>query len=177
MILGTLKTTFTPPTENTTGVTNVAEMKVEKECPCNFCVEGRGNEAERKLEEEGEGEAESWKLEEGAAPTPPDPMKEAWENVIDRLRVLRDRKGKDYGTMDDSIKNLRAAEEFGIPAWVGCVIRANDKMRRLQTFISQGRLSCEPADDALEDLVNYIVWAIVLREEAMFPPGKVTSFD
>jgi hypothetical protein len=48
-------------------------------------------------------------------------------------------------------------------------------MRRLQTFIRQGRLHCEPADDALEDLAVYTIWAIVLRSEETYRPGELYS--
>ena len=111
-----------------------------------------------------------------ATPSESDPMAEAFDRVLERLKVLASRKGRDYGTDEDSTANLRASEDFGIPAWVGCVSRGNDKMKRLQSFVKTGKLHNEPVDDALEDLAVYTIWAIVFRNEETYPPGKVTNF-
>lgn len=106
-----------------------------------------------------------------------DPMVIAFDFVLERLRTLAIRKGKDYGTAGDTTANLRASEDFGIPAWVGCMSRGNDKMTRLKAFVKNGRLHNEPVDDALEDLAVYTIWAIVFRNEETYPPGKVTRFN
>jgi len=52
--------------------------------------------------------------------------------VLDEMRELHDRKRQDYGTEVDGFANVRASEDFGIPGWLGSVMRANDKMSRLK---------------------------------------------
>ena len=47
---------------------------------------------------------------------------------------LHDKKQTDYGRTDDPFANVRASEEWGIDGWVGAMIRATDKVRRLQTL-------------------------------------------
>jgi hypothetical protein len=45
------------------------------------------------------------------------------------------------------------------------VIRANDKMARLQTFVRRRQLRNESVEDSLRDLAVYAVIALVLYEE------------
>lgn len=86
--------------------------------------------------------------------------------VLDEIRVMHERKGSDYGTSLDIFANVRASEEFGIQAWKGAVLRANDKMARLKTYFTKGTLANEGVDDSLLDLANYAAIALVLFREA-----------
>ena len=47
---------------------------------------------------------------------------------------------RDYGREGDPFANVRASEEFGIPAWLGAVLRGNDKVSRLRTYAQTGTL-------------------------------------
>jgi hypothetical protein len=85
--------------------------------------------------------------------------------VLDEMRALHDRKQQDYGTDADPFANVRASEQFGIPAWLGSVIRANDKMSRLKAFSQNGTLANEGVEDSLIDLANYAVIALCLYRE------------
>ncbi len=78
---------------------------------------------------------------------------------------LHDRKQADYGRGDDPFANVRASTEWGIPAWVGAMIRATDKVRRLQTFAEKGALANESVEDAFMDLAVYALIARVLFEQ------------
>lgn len=86
--------------------------------------------------------------------------------VLKRLGDLHDLKQEDYGSEHDPFANVRASELFGIPAWVGGLVRANDKMHRLQQFAQRGALANESAEDSLLDLAVYAVIAYILYEEA-----------
>ncbi len=86
--------------------------------------------------------------------------------ILDEMRAMHIKKGADYGTKRDIFANVRASEEFGIPAWQGAVVRANDKMARLKAFCQKGSLSNEPVEDSLIDAANYFVIALVLFREA-----------
>ena len=85
--------------------------------------------------------------------------------VLDEMRELHDRKRRDYGTEVDGFANVRASEDFGIPGWLGSVMRANDKMSRLKAFAQTGTLANEGVEDSLIDLANYAVIALVLYRE------------
>lgn len=85
---------------------------------------------------------------------------------LERLAELHDRKARDYGKDDDPLANVRASEEWGIPAWVGAMCRLTDKVRRLQTFARKGELTNESALDSFDDIAVYALLARILYEEA-----------
>lgn len=87
-----------------------------------------------------------------------------YKRLID-MATLHARKQADYGRIADPFANVRASEDFNVPPWVGCMIRANDKMRRLQKYAAAGHLSNESADDAFMDLAVYSIIGAVLHEE------------
>ena len=90
-----------------------------------------------------------------------------FRDILVEMGELHDRKNADYGTAADPFANVRASEEFGIPAWLGSVIRANDKMTRLKAFANKGELANEPVEDSLIDLANYCVIALLLYRGAV----------
>lgn len=75
-------------------------------------------------------------------------------------------KQQDYGDDDNPFANIRASEEFGVPAWVGALIRMNDKMVRLKSMVRKGYLANESVEDSLRDLAVYATIALVLYEQA-----------
>jgi hypothetical protein len=84
---------------------------------------------------------------------------------LGELGKLHDRKQQDYGTDTDPFANVRASEDFGVPAWLGCLIRMNDKMSRLKTFSKSGSLTNEGVEDSLQDLAVYSLIALCLFKE------------
>ena len=95
-----------------------------------------------------------------------------WE-IHKEIQALHQKKGADYGTSDDPFANLRAAEAFGIPNYIGVLIRMEDKMRRLRTFAQKGQLANESVEDAFLDLANYAMLGLALYREqhAQSPPS------
>lgn len=95
--------------------------------------------------------------------------KSEFHKVIDEIVALHDKKQADYGRTDigDPFANVRASEDFGIDGWVGAVIRANDKMRRLQKAARQGpqSLKNESVEDSLMDMAAYSIIALCLFRE------------
>lgn len=85
--------------------------------------------------------------------------------------LLHSKKQADYGAEQDPFANVRASEDFGVPGWVGCMIRANDKMRRLQTFAQRGTLANEGVKDSLLDLAVYALIGLCLFEEESINAG------
>lgn len=92
------------------------------------------------------------------------PGSERFHEILAELGRLHDRKQADYGTDADPFANVRASTEWGIPAWVGAMIRLNDKVRRLQSLSRKGYLANEPAEDSLRDIAVYAIIALVLLE-------------
>lgn len=84
---------------------------------------------------------------------------------------MHDRKQTDYGRTEDPFSNVRASIDFGVPGWIGAVIRANDKMKRLQKaavqYLETGQITManESVVDSFDDLGVYIAIARVLYEE------------
>lgn len=92
--------------------------------------------------------------------------------LLDEMRGLHCRKAADYGRGADPFANVRAGAEFGVPAWVGTMIRAGDKMHRIKSFVANGELKNEPVEDSLKDLAAYALIALVLfREEQAMKGG------
>jgi hypothetical protein len=84
---------------------------------------------------------------------------------VEGIAALHDRKQLDYGAGDDPFANVRASREWGVPAWVGALIRLNDKVRRLQSFARKGCLANESAEDSMMDIAVYALIALVLYEQ------------
>lgn len=88
-----------------------------------------------------------------------------FHEILALMGAMHDKKQRDYGTPSDPFANVRASEGFGVPAWIGCMIRANDKMKRLQTYARTGMLANEGVEDAFMDLAVYAVIGLCLFEE------------
>lgn len=85
--------------------------------------------------------------------------------LLKEIGALHDLKQCDYGTDADPFANVRAAEDFGIPGWLGAIIRANDKMKRLKTYAKTQVLRNEGVRDAFMDMAVYSLIALILFDE------------
>ncbi|KKM25219.1 hypothetical protein LCGC14_1597190 [marine sediment metagenome] len=90
---------------------------------------------------------------------------ERFHNLLKTIGDLHDRKQKDYGSDSDPFANVTASQDWNISPWVGAMLRANDKMRRLQSFAQRGELANESAYDSLLDIAIYSLIAYVLMED------------
>jgi hypothetical protein len=81
------------------------------------------------------------------------------------------RKSNDYGdcVTKDPYANVRASEDFGVPAWKGSLIRAHDKITRLKQFARKGALANESAADSMLDLCVYFPIILMLYRQASEP--------
>ncbi len=96
---------------------------------------------------------------------PPSQGDPRFVEILQQIKALHIKKSADYGADDDLLANVRGAEEFGIPAWIGVLIRMRDKMSRLARFAKKGALQNESAQDSLRDLASYSLIASILLEE------------
>lgn len=85
--------------------------------------------------------------------------------LLDEMRALHVKKAADYGRGADPLANCRASADFGVPAWVGVMIRANDKVHRIKSFVQNGTLANEGVRDSLMDLAAYALIALTLFDE------------
>ncbi len=86
--------------------------------------------------------------------------------ILTELGLLHDKKQADYGRGADPLANIRASVEWGIPPWVGALVRLNDKVHRLKSLRLNGKLANESAIDSLNDIAVYAILARILLEEA-----------
>lgn len=87
---------------------------------------------------------------------------DSFNDVLEKVRSLHAQKGKDYDGKQQ-YSNYRRAEEFGIPAWVGAMLRANEKMNRIQTYARTRELVNESVEDSFLDImvcagIAYLLW-------------------
>ena len=99
-----------------------------------------------------------------SGPTPCRTGDERFFKILEEIALIHSKKSADYGT-DDPLANLRSSEEFGIPSWVGVMVRANDKMRRIKSMATKKTLACESVEDSLIDLASYSILALILFRE------------
>lgn len=100
------------------------------------------------------------------------PLSERFHEILKEVGATHDAKQQDYGVPGDPFHNVRSSEAFGVPAWKGAIMRAHDKMVRIQAYCRTGHLKNEGVRDSLIDLAVYAIIAEVLREEA---EGKLTG--
>jgi hypothetical protein len=93
------------------------------------------------------------------------PSSERFYQLLAEIGGLHADKQKDYGTDSDPFANVRTSSEWGMPAWVGAMVRATDKIKRLQTFARRGWVANETAVDSFKDLAVYAIIGLVLFEE------------
>jgi hypothetical protein len=93
------------------------------------------------------------------------PNSARFHEILTELGALHDRKQQDYGSGSDPFANVRASTDWGIPPYVGALVRLNDKVKRLQAFARKGSLANESAEDSMRDIAVYAVIALVLYEQ------------
>ena len=84
---------------------------------------------------------------------------------LEEVAALHAKKSNDYSSATDPLANIRASEEFGVPAWLGAMIRLNDKITRIKSYTRNGKLSNESVRDSLIDLAVYAIIALTLWDE------------
>lgn len=85
-----------------------------------------------------------------------------FEKVIEEVLEMHRKKGADYGTKDDFFANVSASSDWGVPPWVGAMMRANDKVVRLQSAACGSTLQNEGIEDSLLDIATYSIIALCL---------------
>jgi hypothetical protein len=97
-----------------------------------------------------------------------------FHKLLKEIGDLHDKKQQDYGVETDPFANVRGSSDWGVAPWVGAMIRANDKVKRLQKYARDGQLANEGARDSFMDLAVYALIALVLHDEGQ---AKYTPID
>ena len=96
-------------------------------------------------------------------------------NTLQVVQAVVERKNNDYtaGT-DDPFNNFRLSTLEGVSPEVGLMIRTQDKMQRLRTYIANGDLMVEGEgfEDAIHDVIGYMLILKGLMTERVSLPAK-----
>lgn len=88
--------------------------------------------------------------------------------LLDEMKELHIKKNAGYsGDSRDRWANFRMAENFGVSAFLGCLIRMSDKFIRIQNLVKNpnNEMVGESIKDTLKDLASYALIAYCLLEE------------
>lgn len=97
--------------------------------------------------------------------------------TLEEMRALYSKKQEDYGSDNDPFANVRATEGFGIPGWLGAVLRLNDKIVRIKSFCKKGRLANESVRDSIIDIAVYASIALTLYDQLHGEVGGPVSLQ
>jgi hypothetical protein len=67
----------------------------------------------------------------------------------------------------DALANFKTAQSLGLHPVTGLLLRMQDKLMRIKSFVNDGKLKVagETVDDSCDDLVNYAILAKALLTE------------
>jgi len=90
--------------------------------------------------------------------------------LLDEMKELHIRKNAGYsGNSCDRWANFRMAENFGVSAFLGCLVRMSDKFIRIQNLVKNpnNEMVGESIKDTLLDLSSYalIAYCLLVEEE------------
>jgi hypothetical protein len=104
---------------------------------------------------------------------------ESQQALIDLHKSMTDRclstmiaKNNDYANPEHArnpFANFDASRVFGIHPAMGVLLRVQDKLKRIESFVRNGELSVSEESwmDSCEDVINYMVlMAAILKREA-----------
>lgn len=89
-------------------------------------------------------------------------------DICEKARGIMSAKNHDYaGGGKDPFGDFRASLVLGVEPEIGLMMRCMDKFKRIETFVNTGSLAvkAESVNDAIEDVVNYMILLAGLIEE------------
>lgn len=84
------------------------------------------------------------------------------DETCGKARDIMRAKNADYTAGSaDPFANFRASEAVGVPGVLSILVRSLDKFQRIRSFVVRGKLEVkdESVDDAIQDVVNYMILA------------------
>lgn len=95
-------------------------------------------------------------------------LKGIHSDLCEKARTLMLAKNHDYSFGDDPFHNFRGAEKLGLHPVQGVLLRMQDKLQRIGTFVAtEGKLMVtgEAVEDSVLDIINYAIIIAALVEE------------
>ena len=88
---------------------------------------------------------------------------QAHGELCEKARQLMEAKNADYSNGGDPFHNFRGASFLHVDPVKGALIRLQDKVARLVSFLDRGDLKVkdESVDDTIIDMINY---SVIVRE-------------
>lgn len=79
----------------------------------------------------------------------------------------------------DALANFKASRSLGLHPVMGLLLRMQDKIQRVRSFVSDGKLRVagEPVEDAFDDIVNYAILGKALILEEMEAQAEKEEVD
>ncbi len=102
------------------------------------------------------------------------------QETCEKARAIMRAKNYDYTSGSiDPYANFRSSEVLGVPAELGVLVRVMDKLKRIQTFVTKGDLEVksESVDDAISDIVNYMILVQGLIKSRLKESGITQTMD
>jgi len=91
-----------------------------------------------------------------------------FHELLEKMREIHNSKNADYGA-GKQLGNFEEAEDFGVSAFKGVLVRLSDKYSRIKSLCNregeEGEVKDESIEDTLIDLANYALIAIIVRRE------------
>jgi len=97
----------------------------------------------------------------------------AYLQLLDEMSKMHLAKNAGYGSKHDAWSNFRSSEGWGVPAYIGCLIRMSDKYQRMQNLIadpSNDQVGESIIDTAM-DLAAYALIFVCLWQEELIRQG------
>jgi hypothetical protein len=97
----------------------------------------------------------------------------AYLQLLDEMSKLHLTKNAGYGSKHDAWSNFRLSEAWGVPAYLGCLIRMSDKYQRLQNLLADpsNEQVGESLVDTAMDLAAYALIFVCLWNEYLVRQG------
>lgn len=105
------------------------------------------------------------------------------EETCELTREIMRRKNNDYTGGEnaiDALANFKSATALGLHPVTGLLLRVQDKLMRIRSFVADGhlRVSGETVEDACDDILNYAVLCkALLREEQSGDSSQIVSVN
>lgn len=93
------------------------------------------------------------------------PLSDRFHQLLKEIGDLHDKKRADYGSDEDPFANVNQSKDWGIEPWIAACLRIDDKIKRLQSLVKNGRLRNESAVDSMRDIAAYSLIAEILYEQ------------
>lgn len=86
---------------------------------------------------------------------------ELFDDTFTQCKNIIMAKNHDYADQGDPYSNFRSSIGYGVHPITGIMLRVNDKLQRIKTFVEKGRLSVleESFEDSCNDIINYMILA------------------